>query len=137
MRFHGNEVTSRERVETYLLYRAAELPVANGYEWFAIADRHTEHDVETYVRQSPLGAYGYWGPLWRYHRYGYGWDVWYPGYGGPFWADTIDVSTVEAFQVEAEINLEKGALPAGNPNALDARRIMSDLAQTIVRPKGG
>jgi hypothetical protein len=137
VRFHGNELTSRERVETYLLYRAAELTVANGYDWFAIADHHTEHDVETYVRQSPWGAYGYWQPLWRYHRYGYGWDVWYPGYGRPFWADTIDVTTVEAFEVEAEITLQRGSLPAGDPNALDARRIMSDLAQTIVRPKGG
>ena len=135
VRFHGNEFTSREQVETYLLYRAAELTVANGYDWFAIADRHTEHDMETYVRQSPWGAYGYWGPVWRYHRYGYGWDVWYPGHGGPFWADMIDVTTVESFEVEAEISLEKGSLPAGNSNALDASRIMADLAQAIARPK--
>jgi hypothetical protein len=135
VRFHGNELTSRERVETYLLYRAAELTVANGYDWFSIVDRHTEHDVETYVRRSPWGAYGHWDPLWRYHRYGYGWDVWYPGYGWPFWADTIDVTTVEAFEVEAEITLEKGPTPNGNPNALDARRIMADLAHAIALPK--
>lgn len=137
VKFHGNEFTSRERVESYLLYRAAELTVSNGYDWFAIADRHTAHDVQTYVRHSPWGAYGYWQPLWRYHRYGYGWDVWYPTYGGPFWADMIDVTTVEAFEVEAEITLEKGPVPTDDPNALDARRIMAELAPTIARQKGG
>lgn len=135
VQFHGNDLTSRDRVENYLLYRAAELTLANGYDWFSIADRHTEHDVETYIRRSPWGVYGYWQPHWRYYRYGYGWDVWHPEFGGPFWADSIDVTTVESFEVDAEIVLEKGPLPAGNPSALDARRIMAELAPTIVRPK--
>ena len=109
VKFHGNELTSRERVETYLLYRAAELTVANGFDRFVIVDRHTEHDVETYVRNSPWGSPGYWQPHWRYYRSGYGWDVWHPEFGGPFWADRIDVTTVESFEVEAEIVMEKGA----------------------------
>lgn len=131
-RFHGNEFTSRERVETYLLYRAAELTIANGYDWFVVADRHTEHDVETYVRQPLFGAY--WQPNWRYYRSGVGWDVWYPGYGSPFWADTIDVTTVEAFEVEAEIILEKGPPPSAGQKAIDARRIMAEIGPTIQLP---
>jgi hypothetical protein len=135
VRFHGNDLTSRERVESYLLYRAAELTLASGYDWFAITDRHTEHDVETYVRRTPWGAYGYWQPHWRYYRYGYGWDVWHPEFGGPFWTNSIDVTTVESFEVEAEIVLEKGASPAADPKAFDARRIISELGPTIERPK--
>jgi hypothetical protein len=131
--FHGNELTSRERVENYLLYRAAEITIANGFDWFVVADRHTEHDVETYVRRPSPGTY--WQPNWRYYRRGYGWDIWDPGYGRPFWADTIDVTTVEAFEVEAEIVLAKGAPPPADAKAFDARRIMSELAPAVVRPR--
>lgn len=133
VRFHGNELTSRERVETYLLYRAAELTLANGYDWFSIAERHTEHDVERYVRQYPSGNYGYWLPSWRYYRYGYGWDVWYPDGGRPFWADQVDMTTIESFEVEAEVTLEKAPVPA-SATALDARRILSELGPSIERP---
>jgi hypothetical protein len=132
VRFHGNELTSRERVENYLLYRAAELAIGNGYDWFAIADRHTEHDVETYVRQPPLGPY--WQPHWRYYRRGYGWDVWHPEYGGAFWADGMDVTTIESFEAEAEVVLEKGSPPTGNSRSFDARRIIADLGPAIVHP---
>ena len=40
--FSGNSLTSRDRVEGYLLYRAAEIAVRDGYEWFLIVDRLTE-----------------------------------------------------------------------------------------------
>ncbi len=33
--FVGDDFTARETVETYLLYRAAELTAANGFDWFA------------------------------------------------------------------------------------------------------
>jgi hypothetical protein len=132
VRFHGNELTSRERVENYLLYRAAELTVANGFDWFEVADRHTEHDVETYVRSGPWGPYGYWQPHWRYYRQGYGWDVWHPEFGRPFWADQISVSTVESFEVTAEIELGRGS--AADPAAVDARRVMAQIGPTIERP---
>lgn len=135
VKFHGNELTSREQVENSLLYRAAELTVANGYDWFVLSDRHTRHEVETYVHRSPWGTYGYWQPHWRYYRYGYGWDVWHPEFGGPFWADHIDVSTVESFEVEAEIALGKGVPRSGDPKAFDARRIMTELGPTLTRPQ--
>lgn len=132
VKFHGNELTSRGRVESYLLYRAAELTLANGYDWFLIADHHTEHDVETRVRQTTLGPYGYWQPHWRYYRTGYGWDVWHPEFGGPFWADQIDITRVESFEVEAEIVLKKG-VPT-EPQAVDARRTLAEIGPTIQYP---
>src|SRR4026208_455881 len=48
--FHGHERTPRDRVEGYLLYRAAEVTTQNGYDWFTVVDRRTEHDVRTYAR---------------------------------------------------------------------------------------
>ena len=45
--FAGNSLTSRETVEAYLLFRASELSVQNGYDWFEIVDRHTNRDAHT------------------------------------------------------------------------------------------
>jgi len=141
VRFHGNELTARDRVEGYLLYRAAELTIQNGYDWFLIVDRHTEHDTETYVRSdsyySPWYGSGYdhWRPNWRYYRQGYGWDVWYPAMGKPFWADRPTVTRVESFEAEAEIILRKGQLPEGEPRAFDAVGVMTRLGPAIERPQ--
>src|SRR6478609_6036647 len=70
--FAGNSLTSRETVEGYLLYRAAELTVQQGYDWFAIVQRDTDKSVRTYVDPDPFyspwyGPYGYWRPSWRYY----------------------------------------------------------------------
>ena len=141
VRFHGNELTSRDRVEGYMLYRAAELAVQNGYDWFTIIDRHAEHDVQTYAMPDPVyrpwyGAYyGYWRPHWRYYQPGMGWDTWHPEYGGPFWADRIDIRSMESFEAEAEIVFGKGPMPSGQPTVFDARRVLTDLGPNIVRPK--
>jgi hypothetical protein len=139
VRFHGNEMTSRERVEGYLLYRAAELTVQNGYDWFQMADRHTEHDVQTTVRPDPSYRpwYGYphWRPYWSYYGNG-GWNYWNPWDGGPFWYDRMDVRRVEAFETTAEIVMRKGPLPADDPRAMDARKVMANLGPTIQRPGG-
>src|SRR5512139_1039024 len=94
--FRGNSMTSRETVETYLLYRAAELTLANGYDWFVMADRDTERHSNTYVdRPFGAGRWGYWGPRWSYYGHGFGWRSWDPYWGDPFWGDTLDVRTVE------------------------------------------
>ena len=141
VRFHGNELTSRDRVEGYLLYRAAELAIQNGYDWFQIIDRHTEHDVQTYVRPDPLyhpwygPDYGYWRPHWRYYRPAIGWHVWHPESGAPFWADRVDVTTVESFEAEAEVILKRGPVPADRERAFEARMVLAKLGPTIVRPK--
>lgn len=141
VKFHGNELTSRDRVEGYLLYRAAELALQRDYDWFLMVDRHTEHDTQTYVEPNPFyrpyyGAeYGHWRPYWRYYRPGYGWDIWNPWQVGPFWADRADLRTVESFEAQAEIMLRRGAIPADEQRAFDARKVIADLGPTIERPK--
>lgn len=141
VRFHGNELTSRDRVEGYLLYRAAELTVQEGYDRFTIIERRTEHDVQTYARPDPLyrpwygPGYSYWRPSWRYYRPGIGWGMWSPGYGDPFWADRLDVTTVESFEVEAEIQLSRGTAPVDDQRTFDARQVMARLGPTIELPR--
>ena len=139
--FSGNSMTSRETVETYLLYRAAELTVSQGADWFEMVDRHTERDRRTYVDPDPFYgrpgyAYGYWRPYWRFSaRHGGGWRTWDPFWGDPFWADQMDVQTVERFEASAEIALHHGAKPQDQPRAFDAREVMANLGPKIVRPK--
>ena len=40
--FRGNTLTERETGETYLLYRAAEVTLENGNDYFIVANRATE-----------------------------------------------------------------------------------------------
>jgi len=136
--FDGNTLTSRERVETYLLYRSAELTVNQGFDWFETVDRHTERDKRTYVDPDPFYGPGYgWGyfrPSWRYYGGGFGWRAWGPFWGDPFWADSVDVQTVQKFQASAEIVMGHGPKPEGDPRAFDARAVMANLGPKIERP---
>lgn len=135
--FAGNSLTSRQRVETYLLFRAAELTVQNGYDSFTIANRATDRDVETRVTRDPFfnsGPYGWWRPSWRYYGGGYGWRSWNPWIGDPFWADNIDVSTVQRFEATAEIAMMRGA-PAGDARSFDAREVVATLGPSIEVPR--
>lgn len=134
--FAGNSFTSRQRVENYLLFRAAELTVQQGYDWFVTADRDTERHSRTYVdRPLSAGPWGYWGPSWRYWGRGYGWRSWDPWFGDPFWGDTIDVRTVDRYEATAEIVMGRGPKPADNPRAFDARDVLARLGPTIVVPR--
>lgn len=128
--FAGNDLTSRETVETYLLYRAAELTVKSGYDWFTTAQRSTDatSEVYNYPIARPWGPM--WGPRWRYHN-GLGvWRTWDPWYSDPF----FDVAEVTQYEASAEIVMGHGAKPANDPHAFDARSLMDALSDQIVRP---
>jgi hypothetical protein len=141
--FHGNSVTSRETVEAYLLFRAAELTLQNGYDWFETVDRNTERDTRYVATPDPLysspfygprlapywGGYGpYWRPYWR--TYGYGrWSAW-----DPFWPRDVDVRAITRYEANAEIVMRRGPRPAGNPEAFDAREVVQNLQGRVIRP---
>jgi hypothetical protein len=132
--FAGNSMTSRETVETYLLYRAAELTVAQGDDWFETVERSTDKHSETNVDTFP-GPYGPWGPGWRPYWRVYGGWGWRGGYwGDPFWADSIDVRTIERYETTAEIIMHHGPKPEGDKHAFDARQVLANLSSKIVKP---
>jgi hypothetical protein len=133
--FTGNSLTSRETVEAYLLFRAAELTVQNGEDWFAIVDRHTERDarLQSYG-YSPWYPYPYWRPYWRYYGHGFGWRTWDPFWGDPFWGDQVDVRLVQKFEASAEIVMGKGPKPADDPKAFDAHAVIQNLQPRIQYP---
>jgi len=133
--FAGNSVTSRDRVERYLLYRAAELTVQNGYDYFTLVDRNTERKSRSYVDE-PFrpGPWGYWGVSWRYHRPGFGWGFYDPFWGpDPFGRD-FDVQTIDKYEAHAEIVMGRGAPPAGNVHVFGARQVIQNLGPTIQMP---
>ena len=138
--FAGNSLTSRDTVEAYLLYRAAELTVQQGFDWFTIVERDVERDRRTYVERDPFyrpwygPSYGYWRPYWRYYGGGFGWRTWDPYWGDPFWADRLDVRTVEKFEATAEIVMRKGPKPADDARAFDARGVMENIGPRVMRP---
>lgn len=138
--FAGNSLTSRDTVEAYLLYRAAELTVQQGFDWFTIVERDVERDRRTYVERDPFyrpwygPSYGYWRPYWRYYGGGFGWRTWDPYWGDPFWADRMDVRTVEKFEATAEIVMRKGPKPADDARAFDARGVMENIGPRVMRP---
>ena len=143
--FAGNSLTSRETVERYLLYRAAEVTVQQGYDWFETADRRTERTARTVIEPDPFARpgfgfgypYGAWRPAWRYYGPSYGgWRAWDPFWGDPFFADRGQVRTIEKFEASAEIVLHKGRKAEGDVRAFDAREIMTNLGPTIQRPAG-
>ena len=140
--FSGNSYTSRDTVEKYLLYRAAELTVQQGGDYFIMADRNTDHSSRSYTTPGiggPGYGYGgwggYWGPSWRYFGRGYGWRSWDPFFGDPFWDRNVDIQTVDKYEASAEIIIGRGPKPRDNVRAFDAREVVAHIGPSVVMPK--
>ena len=119
VRFTGSAKTPREAVENYLMYRAAELTLQNGYGHFLVAGR----DIE-----APPPRNGSSGGV----SIGFG-SGGYSGVG-------IGLGTViggggEARLAQMDVLMFAGPKPASQPAAFDARELLSNLGPTIQRPK--
>jgi hypothetical protein len=124
--FRGNTTTDRETVETYLLYRAAELTLESGNDYFIVANR----DTEEHSRLQGSGfrnrmAFDYW-----YFSPRRGWSPWYD----PFWDEPSSYREVTRYEAVAEIAMFSGQKPANNADAFDAREVQANLQGRIVRP---
>ena len=116
--FQGNHVTSKERVQNYCLYRAAELTLELGGERFAVYDKQT--DQFTQVTREYYDPWGYPG----YGRYGY--YRHYPGGSYQYERTTFEARlTIEPFS---------GAGPGGGFQVYEARAVIEQFAPQIVRP---
>lgn len=135
--FAGNSLTSRERVETYLLYRAAELTLQQGNDWFGVVTRDVERNVREEATPSagfynPWYGYG-WRPRWSYYYGGRGWRSWDPYWGDPF----FDTREVERYVATSEIEMHRGRAPEGSRRTFDAREVIARLGPSIERPDSG
>ncbi len=128
--FSGNSSTDRETVKTFLLYRAAELTLQSGYDWFKVLDRETEKD--TRYRSSYAG--GPWGHPGLFHyRYYHPHYGWHPIYD-PFWNDR-NYREVTRYEASAEIFMGRGPKP-DDASAFDARQVQQNLGPQIAYPAG-
>jgi hypothetical protein len=141
--FSGNSVTSRETVERYLLFRAAQLTLERGFDHFTLVDRDTERRTRTQIIDDPLygpgwgggfgGFYGGWGPRWRYFRPGFGWGGW-GGWGGGFGGGITDVRQIDRYEAQAEILAGRGPKPQ-DVRAFDARQVVENIGPNVRMPE--
>lgn len=125
--FSGNDMTPRETVENYMLYHAAELTLANNYDWFEIVHRDTDAKTRTITTYNDPFMNNV---SWRFYR-GSRWSAWGFGFGSDDWdRDSYQYTRYEA---TAEILMHRGA-KAEQPNAYDARQVKANLESKVVRP---
>ncbi|MGE0741638.1 MAG: hypothetical protein AB7O98_09870 [Hyphomonadaceae bacterium] len=122
--FSGNSLTDRDTVETYLLYRAAEVTLENGFDYFVVAQRDTEANSRL-QGTGPVFPYSY-----RYFHPRHGWAPWYD----PFWNEPMNYREVTRYEAIAEIAMFNGAKPANDPSAYAAREVQANLQARIARP---
>ena len=144
--FAGNSVTSRDTVERYLLFRAAELTLQSGNDYFLMAQRDTDLQSRTYSTPGfgPGWGYGgfggYWGPSWNFYGRGYGWrrfggGLGYGGWGGfGGFGNDFDVRTVDRYEATAEIVMRRGPIPRDNLRAFNARAVVDSIGPSVVLP---
>jgi hypothetical protein len=141
--FAGNTVTDRDVVERYLLFRAAELTVQHGFDYFVMADRDTDRQARTYSTPGAFGpgfgafGGGLWGPRWGFYGRGFGYRAWDPFWGNPWgWGGYgADVRTVDRYEASAEIVMFKGTPERGNVRAFNARSVIDTIGPSIRLPR--
>jgi hypothetical protein len=120
--FAGNDLTTADTVQNYLLYRAAELTLDEGYDYFTMADRDVERSTI------------YWGAADAGRRSGYltRWDDDYVGGG----LSSYTAQPIDRYTAYANIVMFEGAKPQGDVNAYDARSVLRRLDPTIQAAPG-
>ncbi|MBI1255299.1 MAG: hypothetical protein GC196_13250 [Hyphomonas sp.] len=126
--FHGNNSTSRETVEAFLLYRAAELTLENGFDYFVVVEQDTDVSRSyTSMGREPLlyGHYLVGHRRFPYYAYGYR------------WAYDVDVREQRQFEAHAFIRLFRGEKPEGDIRAFDAREVILHLKSRVLQSLAG
>ncbi len=103
--FNGNERTDVTTVKKYVLFRAAEVTLNRGYDFFILADRGVTTD-STFESRRGLG----------------------PRFGG------AEFEEKASHEVMVDIAMFRGMKPQVLPNAYDAREIQRNLGSSIERP---
>jgi hypothetical protein len=114
--FAGNSATSRQTVEDYLLYRAAELTVQTGHDWFTVVHRNTMQEYSGYGGSPAVGV-GVGGGS----NIGVGMS--FPVFGG---------GGSGRYTADIDILLHDGEKPQDNPDAYDALAVISRLQPKIL-----
>lgn len=112
--FVGNQETSIERVRNYLLFRAAELTLSQGADYFVISARGAMQDSDTTA--TAVGGLGY--------PFGFGF-----GFGG-----VVSTNREDQYRAYAVITIFEGKKPIDAPMAFDATEVIANLENRVERP---
>jgi hypothetical protein len=119
--FAGNGATSLDTVRSYMLYRAAEVTVESGHDYFVVVDQNTQ-STTTYrgTGSSPFGfGTGFRGD---------------GGFGVGF--SSFSAYPDDSYTAWGDIVVGNGPKPAGDLNAYDARDVLAQLDSAVVRAPG-
>lgn len=120
--FDGNPSTPRETVQNYLLYRAAELTVQNGFDYFTVVDQDVERSTR-YYSSGYVNDFGF-------HNRFRGRRAARRFYRPSFYSS--NTYPINEYSSLADIVMGEGEKPEGEPNAYDALDVLQTL-QPLVR----
>lgn len=122
--FAGNNLTPREKVEDFLLYRAAEVTLDSGNDYFILVDQDTERFTTFRTTTTGFGGFsGLYGSPYFFN------GRWY----GPGSFATATSRPRERYTAYANIIVHQGEKPLDDADAYDARSVIERLGPTIVR----
>lgn len=124
--FSGNSDTSRDTVEQYLLYRAAEVTKESGNDWFRVVGSDVEAMTEFRITSTGtgFGRFTYFGGFGPYHPFG-------RPFGTGF--ETATARPDSRYNAIAMIKVGAGPTPDA-PMAFDADQVLQNLGPEVVRP---
>lgn len=120
--FAGNELTAADTVQNYLLYRAAELTLDRGYDYFTVVDRNLDRST------------AYWGT--GDTHLGSGYFTRRGDYVGGLGFTTYSARPIDSYTAYADVVMFEGEKPAAEVNAYDARSVLRQLGPTIEAAPG-
>lgn len=125
--FEGNSYTDRAIAENYVLFRAAELTLLSGGDYFVLVDSNA--DTRSVFNTTGFNGGGV--GLGNGFFYGGG----FGGFGG-FGGGLVSTTTRErlSYTVGAVITTGRGPKP-DNPMAFDARSVIESIGPSLQRPK--
>jgi hypothetical protein len=137
----GHAFTSRDAVEKYLLYRAADLALQQHFQWFTLVESRSKGDTALAPTPDPTGLHysfrmKYWRAVWRYKLAGLpAWSRWSPFSNAAFFADSRDAKAITDFEVSANIAMHKGPMDDNNPLAFEPSAVSDFLVNQVLPPE--
>ena len=136
----GHEFKSRGEIEKYLAYRAAQLTIERGADWFVFHENREKGEAaEPAPPRDPEGPrysfrLKYFRPVWRYKVSGSAaWIRWSPFSGAAF--IPVDPKMITDFEVSAEIAVRKAPMDDADPLGFEARALSDLLINQVSPPK--
>lgn len=120
--FEGNSQTNLTTIENYVLYRAAEVTVANGGDYFIVVDQNTE-SLSTFRSTGTSFGGGGFGRRGFFYGGGFG--------RGGFGSSTSTTRERRSYTVGAIIEVHRGDKPRGNGSAYDAQQVLNNLRPSV------